>query len=133
MPHVTRLHTPWPEFRHSGLATGAPGRVDPLLSMTQSPSTHLHLQKQPLSMVVNGIPECTLGVSESGLPEGQPHTATLDNLLWDTNGNPEGGQLTWENVCPCHPDKGAGPLVRPTQGWESRLCSSVVPHSSVHV
>lgn len=74
-------------------------------------------------MVVSGMTECTLGVSALGLPEGRPRTATLDNLLRDTNVIPEGGRLTWENACRCRPDKGAGPLVKPTQGWESRLCS----------
>lgn len=51
-----------------------------------------------------------------------------DNLVWDTGINSE-GQLTWENMCPCCPDKGASPLAQPTLGWESQLCSggSLIP------
>lgn len=63
------------------------GRVDPLLLMTQSPSTRLPLQEPPLSMVVSGTTPCTPWVFQRGPSRGQ--VGTPDNLFRDTRADPE--------------------------------------------
>ena len=85
------------EFRCSGLALEVPGRVDLLLSMTPSPSSHSPLQEPLLSMVVNGTTQRTLGASQRGLPEGSlVHLTTCSGTQELIQRR---GWLIWENTC----------------------------------